>query len=73
MWITVSNLREYFHTDWAAMTRSDWVGLITTIGIFLLFIALFVYVLNPKNKANLEAKRHIPIDEDDRFDAEETK
>jgi len=67
----VSDLREYFHTDWAAMTSSDWVGLITTVGIFLLFIALFAYVLHPRNKTKLEAKRHIPIDEDDRFETEE--
>jgi len=69
----VSSLREYFYTDWAAMTRSDWVGLITTVGVFLLFIVLFVYVLHPKNRMRLESKRHIPLDEDDRFDAEEKK
>lgn len=69
----MSNLKEYFHTDWAAMTSSDWVGLITTVGIFVLFIALFAYVLHPKNKARLEANRHIPIDEDDRCDTEEKK
>ena len=69
----MSNLKEYFHTDWAAMTPSDWVGLITTVGVFILMIALYVYVLHPKNKARLESKRHIPIDDDDRFDTEDKK
>lgn len=69
----MSNLKEYFRTDWAAMTTSDWVGLITTVGIFILMVALFVYVLHPKNKTRLESKRHIPIDEDDRIDTEDKK
>ena len=69
----MSNLAEHFHTDWAAMTPSDWVGLMTTVVVFLLMIALYVYVLHPKNKARLESKRHIPIDDDDRIDTEEKK
>lgn len=54
------------------MTPSDWVGVITTITVFLLMIGLYVYVFHPKNKARLESKRHIPID-DDRFDTEDKK
>jgi cytochrome c oxidase cbb3-type subunit 4 len=60
----VSNLAEYFHTDWEAMTAADWVGTILTVVIFLLMVGLYVYVLNPRNRDKLESQRHIPMDED---------
>ena len=68
----MSNLKEYFHTDWAAMSFSDWIGLIVTIGITLLMVWAYVYVFHPKNKEKLESQRHLPDDED-RNDSEETK
>ncbi len=68
----MSSLKEHFHTDWAAMTPSDWVGVITTVTVFLLMIVLYVYVLHPKNKDRLESQRHI-LDDDDRFDTEDKK
>ena len=68
----MSNLKEYFHTDWAAMTLSDWIGLIVTIGITLLMVWAYVYVFHPKNKEKLESQRHLPDDED-RNDSEEKK
>ena len=58
-------IKQHFHTDWGAMTFNDWFGLIITIVIFLLMIALYVYVLHPSNKERLEAHRHIPLDDDD--------
>ena len=63
-WIIVNKLREYFHPEWAAMTVPDWVGMIMTIAIFLIMIALIVYVLHPSNKEKLEAQRYLPIDDD---------
>lgn len=70
----MSNLKEYFHTDWAAMTLSDWIGLIVTVGIFLLMVLAYVYVFHPKNKEKLESQRHLPDDEDrNRNDTEEKK
>jgi len=68
----VSNLKEYFHTDWTAMSFSDWIGLIVTIGITLLMVWAYVYVFHPKNKEKLESQRHLPDDED-RNDSEEKK
>ena len=53
----------YFHTDWAAMTLHDWIGTIITVTVFLLMVGVYAYVLNPKNKNELEAQRHIPLDE----------
>jgi cytochrome c oxidase cbb3-type subunit 4 len=60
----VSKLKEYFYTDWEAMTASDWFGMILTVVVFLLMVALYVYVLRPKNRDKLEKQRFIPMDED---------
>ncbi|HDK37734.1 MAG TPA: cbb3-type cytochrome c oxidase subunit 3 [Thiolapillus brandeum] len=60
----MSNLREYFHTNWAAMTLHDWIGLIMTVGAFLAMVWIYTYVFNPKNKERLESQRNIPFDEE---------
>lgn len=54
------------------MTSSDWVGLIMTVVVFFLMIALYVYALHPSNREKLEAQRFIPLDED-RLDTEGRK
>lgn len=64
----MSSLKEYFHTDWGAMTTNDWIGLILTVVIFLLMVGLYVYVLRPKNREKLERQRFIPVD-DERTDS----
>ena len=66
----MSSLKDYFHTDWAAMTATDWVGTILTVVIFLLMVGVYVYVLRPKTRKRLESKRFIPLD-DDRIDSGE--
>jgi len=60
----VSSLREYFHTDWQAMTTTDWVGTILTVLIFLLMVGLYLYVLRPKNRDKFESKKYIPLDDE---------
>ncbi len=60
----MNNLREYFHTNWAAMTLHDWIGLILTVGAFLAMVWIYSYVFNPKNKERLESQRNIPFDEE---------
>lgn len=59
----MTNLAEYFHTEWAALTLHDWIGMIITVTVFLLMIGAYMYVLNPKRKNELEAQRLIPLDE----------
>jgi len=61
----VNSIREYFHTDWAAMTQHDWIGLIATIVVFVVMIALYFYILHPSNKERLESFRNLPFDEDE--------
>ena len=60
----MNSLMDYFHTDWEAMTATDWVGMIITVVVFLLMVGLYVYVLRPKNREKLESKRFIPFEED---------
>ncbi len=67
----MNSLKEYFHTDWGAMTAIDWYRMILTVVIFFLMVGLYVYVLRPKNRDRLEAHRHIPMMEDDRIESGE--
>jgi cytochrome c oxidase cbb3-type subunit 4 len=60
----VSSLAEYFETDWQAMTAADCVGTILTVVIFVLMIIAYFQVFRPKNRDKLEARKHIPFDED---------
>ncbi len=66
----MSNLREYFHTNWAEMTLQDWIGVIVTVAAFLAMVWLYSYVFNPKNKDKLESQRNIPLEEDENMDSE---
>ena len=61
---------EYFHTDWAAMTLHDWIGMIITVAVFFLMIWAYVHVFNPKNKDKLESYRHLPLDDEGLKDTE---
>jgi len=60
----VNKLQEYFHTDWAAMTLHDWIGLLLTVTVFLALIYVYAYVLHPKNREKLESQRRLPDDEE---------
>ncbi len=68
----MSSLAEYFHTDWAALTLNDWIGLVTTVVVFILMIVAYIYVFHPANREYLEAKKNIPLDES-RFESEEKR
>lgn len=60
----MSSLADYFETDWAAMTATDWVGTILTVVIFVLMAVAYFQVFRPKNRDKLEARKHIPFDDD---------
>jgi len=61
----VTKLQEYFHTDWSAMTGTDWFGLLLTVVVFLVMLVAYVWVLNPKNKEEIESHRTMLLDEND--------
>lgn len=63
-WCIVNDIKDYFHTDWGAMTQHDWLGLIMTIAVFLVMLGLYLYVFHPSNKARFEAQRYIPLDDE---------
>ncbi len=69
----MSDLREYFQTNWAALSLHDWVGIIVTVGTFLALVWVYTYVFNPKNKDKLESQRNIPFEEDENMDSEKDK
>ena len=60
----MNKLLDYFHTDWGAMTLHDWLGLGITIVVFIVMVALYVYIFHPSNKDRLEAQRNIPLDDE---------
>jgi cytochrome c oxidase cbb3-type subunit 4 len=60
----LDSLKQHFHTEWAAMTLPDWIGVIMTVLVFLIMIGLYVFVFLPSNKDKLEAQRYIPLEED---------
>lgn len=68
----MNSISQYFYTDWSAMTFHDWLGLIITIIVFALMIFVYLYVFNPANKDKLEARRYLPLQEDE-LSAEDKK
>ena len=60
----MSSIRAYFHTDWAAMTLNDWIGMILTVGIFVAMAVAYFQIFRPKNRESLESRRFIPFDVD---------
>ncbi len=62
----MTKLEEYLHTDWSAMTGTDWFGLILTVFVFIVMVIVYFWVLNPKNKDSLESHRTMLMDHDER-------
>ncbi|KKN14769.1 hypothetical protein LCGC14_0992730 [marine sediment metagenome] len=48
------------------MTATDWFGLIFTVVIFVLMFGMYIWVLNPKNKDEIESHRSMLMDDDDK-------
>ena len=61
----MTKLQEYFHTDWSAMTGTDWFGLVLTVVVFIIMVVVYIWVLNPKNKESIESHRNMLLDEED--------
>lgn len=60
----MTSLREYFSTDWGAMTPTDWIGLSLTVLIFVALVVVYVYALRPKNRERFDDYRRIPMDDE---------
>jgi len=57
-------ISDYFHSDWAAMTSTDWWGLFVTIAIFFCMVGLYYWVFKPSSKAKLEQHCDFVLRED---------
>lgn len=55
---------DFFQTDWAAMTATDWVGTILTVVIFVLMVVAYFQVFRPRNRESLESRKHMLFEED---------
>ena len=60
----MNSLAEYFHTDWQAMTLTDWYGTLLTVAITVLMVVAYFQVFRPKNREALEARKYLPFEED---------
>jgi len=52
---------DYLHTDWAAMSRNDWLGVIFTVSAFVAMVAVYVLVFNPRNKDALNSQSDMAL------------
>lgn len=66
----MSSLNEFFNTDWAAMTRADWTGLVIVLVLSALMIGLYVWVFKPGNRDKFEQYRDFVNDEHKDMDRE---
>ena len=55
---------DYFHTDWSAMTTSDWVGLTITVVVFFGMLITFWRALRPSKRKELEQEKYKILDDD---------
>lgn len=60
----MESVAEYFHTDWAAMTGTDWFGVLAVVTLALLMLYVYVWVFNPNNKSKLEEHRDFVLNDD---------
>ena len=57
----MTKLMDYLHTDWAAMTRNDWLGVFFTVLAFVAMVAGYVLEVNPKNKDALNSQSDMAL------------
>jgi len=57
----VTKLMDYLHTDWAAMSRNDWIGVVFTVLAFVAMVAVYVLVFNPKNKDAFDSQSDMAL------------
>lgn len=57
----MTKLMDYLHTDWAAMSRNDWLGVVFTVLAFVAMILVYVLVFNPKNKDALNSRADMAL------------
>jgi cytochrome c oxidase cbb3-type subunit 4 len=62
-------IKDYFRTDWAALTRADWAGLVIVLLLTMVMVGLYVWVFRPGNRKKFEQYRNF-VNKDDRKSGE---
>ncbi|MGZ8256372.1 MAG: hypothetical protein ACXW1C_01135 [Gallionella sp.] len=57
----MTKLMDYLHTDWAAMSRNDWIGVAFTVLAFVAMIVVYIMVFNPRNKDAFDAQADMAL------------
>ena len=57
----MTKLMDYLHTDWSAMSRNDWIGVVFTVLAFVAMIWVYVLVFNPRNKDGFDAQADMAL------------
>jgi len=57
-------IKDFFQTDWSALTRADWAGLVIVSLLTLVMIGLYVWVFKPGNRNKFEQYRDF-VNKDD--------
>jgi len=65
----VNKIEEFLRTDWEAMTRTDWTGLVIVLVLTALMVGLYVWVFRPKNRDSFEQYRDF-VNKDDELERE---
>ena len=63
----MTKLMEYLHTDWATMSRNDWLGVAFAILAFVAMIAVYVLVFNPKNKEAFNSQADMALRDENEY------
>ena len=63
----MTKLMEYLHTDWTAMSRNDWLGVVFTILVFVAMVAVYILVFNPKNKEALNSQGDMALRDENEY------
>ena len=63
----MTRLMEYLHTDWAAMSRNDWIGVVFTILAVVAMIAVYMLVFNPRNKEAFDAQADMALRDENEY------
>lgn len=58
---------DYLRTDWAAMSRNDWLGVVFTVLAFVAMILVYVLVFNPRNKDALNSRGDMALRDEDEY------
>ena len=63
----MTKLMDYLHTDWAAMSRNDWIGVLFTVLAFVAMVTVYVLVFNPKNKDALNSQSDMALRDESEY------